>query len=37
MNIAAVSGGRGVDVTGTEKYVTTSCRVKAIVLIYNVV
>ncbi|HFE1777844.1 TPA: phage tail protein, partial [Escherichia coli] len=29
MNIAAVSGGRGVDVTGTEKYVTTSCRVKS--------
>ena len=29
MNITAVSGGRGVDVTGTEKYVTTSCRVKS--------
>ena len=29
MNIAAISGGRGVDVTGTEKYVTTSCRVKS--------
>ena len=29
MNIAAVPGGRGVDVTGTEKYVTTSCRVKS--------
>lgn len=29
MNIAAVPGGRGVDVTGNEKYVTTSCRVKS--------
>lgn len=29
INIAAVSQGRGVDVTGTEKYVTTSCRVKS--------
>lgn len=29
MNITSVSGGRGVDVTGTEKYVTTSCRVKS--------
>ncbi|QXV80203.1 lateral tail fiber protein [Escherichia phage IrisVonRoten] len=29
MNIAAIPGGRGVDVTGTEKYVTTSCRVKS--------
>lgn len=29
MNIAAVLGGRGVDVTGTEKYVTTLCCVKS--------